>query len=84
MNYCLYYQAIVQKELCWYLTAILRSYEHMAFDRTMDVAESRFEFFVPPAFEVLFEAVMGQMVAEGVVMELQKLPNRLLVPGELV
>lgn len=84
MNYCSYYQAIIKKELCWYLTAILRSHEHLAFDRTLDVATSTFEFFVPPLLEKEFERVMHQLEHEGVVTGLTKLPNRLLDPSEVV
>lgn len=77
-EYCSYFQAIVKKESCWYLTAILRSYEHLAFDRTIDVATSRFEFFVPPQLEPFFLKLMDFFVEKGIVTDLQKLPNRLI------
>jgi hypothetical protein len=75
--YCFYYQAHVQRELCWFVTATLRSYEHIAFDRTLDPATSLFEFFVPVSTEKYFLEVMDYFVAEGLVYQLQKLPNRL-------
>jgi hypothetical protein len=77
MHYCTYYQAVIQRELCWQFTAFLRSYEHLAFDRTIDVASSTFEFFVPPGLEEEFLALMAQCTARGLVSQLQKLPNRL-------
>jgi hypothetical protein len=75
--YCSYYQAQVQRELCWYVTAALRSYEHISFDRTLDPATSLFEFFVPVATEKPFLDVMNYFQSEGLVRNLIKLPNRL-------
>ncbi len=75
--YCSYYQAQVQRELCWYVTAALRSYEHISFDRTLDPATSLFEFFVPVSTEKPFLALMNYFQAEGLVHNLKKLPNRL-------
>lgn len=76
MQYCSYYQAHVPREHCWLLTAIIRSYEHMAFDRTLNKEESIFEFFVPEGMEPLFLQVMARFEKEGVIQNLQKLPNR--------
>lgn len=75
--YCSYYQAQVERELCWYVTAALRSYEHVSFDRTLDPATSLFEFFVPVATEKIFLAFMDHFQSEGLVRNLKKLPNRL-------
>lgn len=75
--YCSYYQAQVQRELCWYVTAALRSYEHISFDRTLDPKTSLFEFFVPHSTEKPFLALMTYFQSEGLVRNLQKLPNRL-------
>jgi len=75
--YCSYYQAQVERELCWYVTATLRSYEHISFDRTLDPATSLFEFFVPTATEAIFLTVMAYFQSEGLVRDLKKLPNRL-------
>jgi len=76
MNYCHYYQAHVPRHHCWFLTSTLRSYEHMAFDRTLDKEQSIFEFFVPESMEPLFLTIMGRFEKEGVVHDLKKLPNR--------
>ena len=75
--YCSYYQAHVERELCWFVTASLRSYEHVAFDRTLDPSTSLFEFFVPETTEKYFLEVMAYFEAEGLVTGLRKMPNRL-------
>jgi len=79
MQYCTYYQAHVPREHCWFLTATLRSYEHVAFDRTLDKEQSIFEFLVPESQEPLFLQVMSRFEAEGVIKDLQKFPNRFVV-----
>lgn len=81
--YCSYYQAHVEREVCWFVTASLRSYEHVAFDRTLDPATSLFEFFVPTTTEKYFLQVMAHFESEGVVTNLQKLPNRLETSDEI-
>ena len=75
--YCSYYQANVERELCWFVTASLRSYEHVSFDRTLDPATSLFEFFVPTSTEDVFLSVMTYFESEGLVRNFVKLPNRL-------
>ena len=54
MRWCAYYRAIIKKEECWFLTATLRSFEHLCFDRTYDKSISQFEFFVPQELEHFF------------------------------
>ncbi len=76
--YSAYYQAYVQKELCWFVTATLRSYEHLAFDRTLNPEKNQFEFFVSPSLEQYFLELMAHYEKEGLVTGLQKLPNRLV------
>lgn len=77
MNSCSYYQAIVERSACWYVVAILKSFEHTAFDRTLHVKESRFEFFVPADMEPSFCAIMAYFQEQQLVFDLKKLPNRL-------
>jgi hypothetical protein len=76
-QYCAYYQARVERELCWFVTATLRSYEHIAFDRTLDTATSLFEFFVPESTEQYFLTIMNYYQSCGLIHDFQKLPNRL-------
>jgi hypothetical protein len=79
-NICVYYQATVLKEKHWMLTSLLRSFEHLAFDRTCDAQKGIFEFFVPPAMEHHFLGIMRHFEQEGLIWDLQKLPNRLAEP----
>ena len=82
--YCSYYQANVERELCWFVTACLRSYEHVSFDRTLDPATSLFEFFVPTSTEDVFLHIMAYFESEGLVRNFVKLQNRLENPAEQV
>jgi hypothetical protein len=80
--YCSYYQANVQRELCLYMVAALRSFEHLAFDRTLDPETSLFEFFVPTSTEEYFLTLMNYLQSEGLIHNLKKLPNRLADSAE--
>ena len=80
MHYCFYYQAHVVPAQCWFLVGILRSFEHMAFDRTLDKSTSLFEFFVPEGQEHSFIIVMQYLIERGIVINLRKLDNRLMDP----
>jgi hypothetical protein len=53
-KYCVYYQADVTRHKCWFLVAVLRSFENIAFDRTLDKQSSVVEFFVAPDRELEF------------------------------
>ena len=83
MSFCLYYQAHVEEKECWFLVAIFRSFEHLAFDRTIDKEASVFEFFVPADNEGIFLEIMHFLAQQGVTSELKKLPNRLTDPDAL-
>jgi hypothetical protein len=72
-NSCVYYQATVRRHDCWFFVAALRSFEHMAFDRTCDVSINRFEFFVPSGMVPLFLEFMAYCQGEGLVTDLQQL-----------
>lgn len=82
MNNCCYYQAVVQSSQCWFVVGVLRSFEHLAFDRTLDKHKSLFEFFVPPLQETYFCQVMNFFIEQGLVTEFQKLDNRLSDPQQ--
>lgn len=77
MSYSLYYQAHATKELCWMVTSALRFTEHIVFDRAYDKDQSIFEFFVSPEGEDVFLDVMYKLEKEGILFNIQKLPNRL-------
>ena len=77
-----YYQAHVGRSYCNYLVAILKSFDHMVFDRTIDVENSIFEFFVPQAMVPMFLEVMSHLESEGILSNLKQKENRLLRAGE--
>jgi hypothetical protein len=74
---CLYYQAKLVRAQVWFVVGILRSYEHLVFERTLDKQSSMFEFFVPVAGEHYFLELMQLFEQQGFVSNLEKLPNRL-------
>lgn len=76
-KYCLYYQADVQRSKCWFLVAILRSFENIAFDRTLDKQSSVVEFFVSQDRQIEFLELMQALAERGVLSNLRQLPNRL-------
>ena len=78
MRSCLYFQADVVRADTWFFVAVLRSFEHLAFDRTLDKRRGRFEFFVPAGLEQYFLELMDYMQEQGIISDLQKLPNRLI------
>lgn len=80
MTYSLYYQARVKKSDTWFLTATLRSFEHLCFDRALTKEQGLFEFFVPEQLENYFLELMHYYQDCGIVTELKKLPNRLRDP----
>ena len=77
-TYCSYYQANVNPPDAWFLVSILKSFENVAMDRTLDPKKSLFEFFVPETNEDIFLYVMKYFEQEGIVTNLQKVPNRLI------
>lgn len=79
MLYCLYYQANIKSSECYFFVAILRSLEHVAFDRTLDKKTSLFEFFVPEATYKEFLAFIKDFQNMGIVSNFKELPNRLKV-----
>ncbi len=82
MMYCAYYQAHVRPEETWFFTAVLRSYEHLAFDRTLVPKEGLFEFFVPEDLEHYFLEIMQYFEQCHIISNITKLPNRLENPQE--
>jgi hypothetical protein len=84
MQYCQYYQGNVKRDECWFFVGAMRSFEHMSFDRTLDLSSSLFEFFVPEVMENQFLKIMDFFKKQGIVTNLKKLPNRLLDSAELV
>lgn len=84
MKFGSYYQAQVDPAHGWFFVGALRSFEHLAFDRTLDVSTSTFEFFVPQDNEVFFLDLMNYFIRENIISDLKKLPNRLINDDEEV
>lgn len=82
--FCTYYQAHVNKSDCLFFVAILRSFDHLAFDRTLDQPNQIFEFFVPEAMEEKFLKIITFFEKNGIVKNVRRLPNRLLDETEKV
>lgn len=78
MKFGSYYQAQVDPAWAWFFVGTLRSFEHMAFDRTLDVASSRFEFFVPEDTEKYFLEIIHYFQQQEIVFNLTKMDNRLV------
>ncbi len=78
MNHCIYFQAYILREKTWFLTASLRSFEHLCFNRTIEKKSGLFEFFVPADLEQPFLEIMDFFQKEGIVNNLQRKENRLL------
>jgi hypothetical protein len=84
IDYSFYYQVSVEKSKAWFFVAILRSFENVAFDRTLDKEASLFEVFVAPDFQAEFLDVMQLLESRQVISNLRQLPNRLqssVIPG---
>lgn len=81
MSYCSYYQALVSRKDTWFIVAIMRSFEHCAFDRTLQAQDGLIEFFVPQENESYFIEIMNYLKKEHIVFEFKKLPNRLQDPN---
>ena len=84
MGYSLYYQAHVVKKETWFFVAILRSFEHMSFDRTLIKETSMFELYVAPETERYFIELMNYFLETGVITCFEKKENRLRDPEALL
>jgi len=82
--YCVYYQAHIKRDGCGFLVSLLRSFEHLAFDRTIDKQTSLFEFFVPEDQEKHFLELAVFLQQQGIILTLEKMENRLKDPQEIV
>ena len=71
-----YFVGRVERSKVWVLVSAVRATEHVCFDRTLDVAESIFEFFVSPSMVSVFLEVMDYLKKERVLLSLEQLPNR--------
>ena len=82
-QYCSYYQAHISKPDTLGCVSILKSFDHVCFDRTLDASTGLFEFFVPELQEPFFLKLMHYFEKKGVVRNLKKMRNRLLDESKL-
>lgn len=77
MPYSSYYQVTIDRSRGWFVAAVMRSFEHLAFERSFDAQHGINEYFVPKDLENHFLAIVKELAKMGVVKEINKLPNRL-------
>lgn len=77
MAYCSYYQATIERKNHCFIVAILKSFDYVCFDRTIDAQKGVFEFFVPVHQEPTFLALMDEFKRKGLMGDVEKMPNRL-------
>lgn len=76
--HCRYYQAQVNQKKTWFFVGVLRSFEGLVFERTIDKKQGIFEFFVPADLELYFLDLMRYFKKECVIDQLKQLPNRMV------
>lgn len=74
----LYYQAIVVRSTTWFVSATLKSFDNLVFVRTLDAQKGLLEFFVAPAMNDEFCALMTFYQQQGFVQTFEQKANRLL------
>ena len=63
-----YYQvSFPHPEKIWFVVSILKSYDHLAFDRALDDDSKTFEFFVPADQEDEFLVIMKDLEQRGLI-----------------
>lgn len=75
--FCQYYLVRIKKEKAWFVTAAFKSFDHIAFDRTIDKESSTFEFFVAPESEATFLEIIAYFQSVDLVSTCTKTENRL-------
>jgi hypothetical protein len=78
MLFCRVFQVLVPVKTTWCFVALLRSYEHLCFDRTKDVSSGLFEIFVPQDLVINFLEVMNYLHVIGVAGVVYEVENRLI------
>lgn len=76
-QWSIYYIVFVIPEKMWFFSALLKSMEHMAFDRTLDPALGQVELFIAPDAVHDIEAFLHNMRFRGVVTAYSVGTNRL-------
>ena len=77
-QYCLYYQAVLQRDKIWFIVGCLRNEDNFIFERALDKYANLFEFFVPEVSEDKFLKMIGFFSQKGFVTSFEKKPNRIM------
>ena len=83
MLFCRVFQVLVPVKTTWCFVALLRSYEHLCFDRTKDVSIGLFELFVPQDLVKDFLEVMNYLHTIGIADKVYEVENRLKTDAQL-
>ncbi len=76
--FCKYYQAKVNIPYTWFVTGVLRSEEHLVFERTLAGSSNQIiEFFVPQESAEKFLQIMQYFIEHGYVYNVEERENRL-------
>ncbi|MDP3889011.1 MAG: hypothetical protein Q8Q25_00515 [bacterium] len=84
LDYCCYYRAEVSRPYCWFVIAVLKSFDNVSLNRTFDREHSVVEFFVPADMEPHFLSIIKYLQEHDYIHNAQKLPNRLSDPAQKV
>lgn len=82
MQESIYYQAHIDRQLCWFVLAAFKSFEHLCFDRTLNAEENLIEFYVSPQANNVFLEIMDYFQKQNLVFNVRQLPNRITVLGQ--
>ena len=63
----------------WFFSAVLKSIEHVAFDRTLDPARGEVELFIAPDAVKEIDSFLHEMRSRGVVTSYASAANRLKI-----
>lgn len=84
MSYCAYYQVTINRKLGWFVASTMRSFEHLAFERSFNAKAGINEYFVPTDQEKAFLNIVQGLADMGVITKIEKVPNRLMDPTSSV
>ena len=80
MAQCIYYQATIpERKNHLFVVGLLKYYDNLCFDRTVDGSLGLFEFYVPSSMHYQFLSVMNILIESEVIKNFHKMPNPIAV-----
>ncbi len=73
MKKSVYYQANIKKSKVWMVSSTLKYCDGLAFERTIDKKQSKFEFYVSPDLENIFLDLIKIFENESIIFNLKKI-----------